>query len=657
MDLIKSTLLLTALAAVSPIAVAQDVNLDGVPFPKVQLPKAAKSAEIIGALGQSLPAMAHWYGETEAGFREWIKRDRSLFADRDGRLGYVCPGAAANGATTTTSTATAASGSYPADQTFLLHSRPTATKKLYLDCNGHTTTGTSWNSSYTAGASFTTPPFDMDGVNTSFSATELDTIQRIWQRVVEDYAIYDVDVTTEDPGVEALRKSTSTDAAYGVRVCIGGSSYDWFKAGAGGVAYVGSFNWNSDTPCYVFTAQLGNGNEKYTAEAISHEVGHTLGLKHDGQTNGTEYYQGHSNWAPIMGVGYYKEVTQFSKGEYPLANNLQDDLIVIQNYGLIRLADDVGDSILNATVLTGTSLSASGLITTRTDADLFKFTTGAGTVSFATGSVSPSPNLDMLLSIYDGAGNLVTFANTASMTGALTTTLAAGTYYLALDGTAPGDPLTAYNDYDSLGQYTLTGTVQTTGNQPPLAVASATPTTGTAPLVVVFSSNGSYDADGTISSFNWDFGDGSAQSTEASPTHTYSAVGTYVASLVVFDDGGLSSSATVTINVSAESVKVFVGAIAMSKSATPAGTQAQALVTVKNSSGAVVPSATVSGTWTGLATGNVTGTTNSAGQIAFATKRVKGTGTFTFTIKGITASGSTYDATQNTVTSASISTP
>jgi hypothetical protein len=33
-------------------------------------------------------------------------------------------------------------------------------------------------------------------------------------------------------------------------------AYDWFGAGAGGVAYVGSFNWNSDTPTFVFDDQL-----------------------------------------------------------------------------------------------------------------------------------------------------------------------------------------------------------------------------------------------------------------------------------------------------------------------------------------------------------------------------------------------------------------
>ena len=46
-------------------------------------------------------------------------------------------------------------------------------------------------------------------------------------------------------------------------------------------------------------------------EAASHEAGHNLGLSHDG-TRKTGYYAGHGDWAPIMGVGYYREVSQWS---------------------------------------------------------------------------------------------------------------------------------------------------------------------------------------------------------------------------------------------------------------------------------------------------------------------------------------------------------
>ena len=278
----------------------------------------------------------------------------------------------------------------PLDQTFRLHSRPGALRKIYLDFNGHTTTGALWNQNYTGGANIVTPPFDIDGNPASFSTTELERIQYIWQRVVEDYAPFDVDVTTEDPGVEGLRKTTSTDLAYGTRVVIGGSSYDWFGAGAGGVAYIGRFNWSSDTPCFVWPAQLGAGNEKYVAEAISHEAGHTVALYHDGKTDGTAYYSGHGDWAPIMGVGYYKSIVQWSKGEYSLANNTQDDLAVIQSYVPYR-PDDHGNWIGAATILTGPTLQAQGVIERNTDVDVFGFVTGAGVISLSVATDPRSP--------------------------------------------------------------------------------------------------------------------------------------------------------------------------------------------------------------------------------------------------------------------------
>lgn len=54
-----------------------------------------------------------------------------------------------------------------------------------------------------------------------------------------------------------------------------------YGAGAGGVAYVGVWGntYNGGhyyQPAYVFTQQLGNGAPKYTAEAISHEIGHNM---------------------------------------------------------------------------------------------------------------------------------------------------------------------------------------------------------------------------------------------------------------------------------------------------------------------------------------------------------------------------------------------
>jgi len=74
-------------------------------------------------------------------------------------------------------------------------------------------------------------------------------------------------------------------------------------------------------------------------------------------------------------------------------------------------------------------------------------------------------------------------------------------------------------------------------NQPPVAVAHASPTSGPAPLTVHFDSSGSYDPDGRITNLRWDFGDGET-SYELNPTHTYSIPGTYQVLLAVRDDNG-----------------------------------------------------------------------------------------------------------------------
>jgi hypothetical protein len=275
---------------------------------------------------------------------------------------------------------------FPLDQTFQLHSDPGASKVIYLDFDGHTTTGTSWNN-YTGGAAIVTPAFSTDG-DSSFSDIELERIQYIWQRVAEDYNPFNVDVTTQNPGSSGIIKSSTGDSHYGIRVCIGGDS-SWYPGAAiGGVAMMYGFGPHSDTPCFVFSDNLGmsdHGNEKYVAEAISHEAGHTLGLTHDGVSGGVEYYEGQGGWAPIMGVGYKKELTQWSKGEYAGANNHQDDLATITgstgNFGY--RVDDHGGTIASATglaVAADMNVSGSGIIERTTDVDFFSFTTGPGLV-------------------------------------------------------------------------------------------------------------------------------------------------------------------------------------------------------------------------------------------------------------------------------------
>ena len=91
-------------------------------------------------------------------------------------------------------------------------------------------------------------------------------------------------------------------------------------------------------------------------------------------------------------------------------------------------------------------------------------------------------------------------------------------------------------------------------NRPPVVVASATPTTGSVPLNVSFSSAGSNDPEGQPITYSWDFGDGSPLSTVANPSHTYTKAGPYSARLTVSD--GVTTSVSTPIAIQAGSAPV-----------------------------------------------------------------------------------------------------
>ncbi len=120
-------------------------------------------------------------------------------------------------------------------------------------------------------------------------------------------------------------------------------------------------------------------------------------------------------------------------------------------------------------------------------------------------------------------------------------------------------------------------------NRPPVAVALASASAGTAPLTVNFSSAGSTDLDGSIVSYAWDFGDGQT-SIAANPSHTY-AVGSYAARLTVTDNlGATSTSAPIPITVIAPPPPVPT-ALTLAKSAVSGGNSTTATVTVSSNVG------------------------------------------------------------------------
>jgi PKD repeat protein len=447
-----------------------------------------------------------------------------------------------------------------------------------------------------------------------------------------------------------------------------------------------------------------------------------------------------------MGVGYYKSVSQWSKGEYPGANNQQDDLAIIQNYGAPVIADDHGNANSSATVLSGSNVSASGVITTRSDLDVFQFSTDSGTVTI---NVNPAPrgaDLDIQAKISDAQGNILATSTPAGLSASFNQFLSTGVYYLTIEGVGAGDLTTGYSDYASIGQYSITGTLIAGGTalQPPVASVSANPTFGTtpltvsfssvnsrdadgtlvgynwnfgdgtsstnpnpvhvynsagtftavltvtdnsgltgtasviitaaqaanqlpvavavanttsgyAPLAINFSSQGSYDPDGTIASYAWNFGDGTA-SNQANPSHTYSTAGNYTATLTVTDNRGATNSSGIVINVQqlASTGVIFVNSISVSLVSSTRGTSARAVVTVYNNNGYPSPNATVTGIWSDLTKSNFTGITDANGQLVITSNPSKKRGTFTLTVTNVSSSGYTYNPNWNAATSASI---
>lgn len=85
------------------------------------------------------------------------------------------------------------------------------------------------------------------------------------------------------------------------------------------------------------------------------------------------------------------------------------------------------------------------------------------------------------------------------------------------------------------------------GNRAPNAKLSATPSNGSAPLTVTFSSDGSSDPDQDALTYSWDFGDGTT-STDQNPTKTFASNGTYTVTLTV-SDGSKNHQATQKITV------------------------------------------------------------------------------------------------------------
>lgn len=329
-------------------------------------------------------------------------------------------------------------------------SLPNAPVSIYLDFNGHFQP--QWGSEFT---NINSPVFDRDGDPSSFNNVEKDAIEKIWAQVSEDYAPFQVNVTTVKP-------SSFADGV-GLRVVIGGD--DAWRSGrpgfAGGTSLPGSFTSSSADPNVVYTFPNSlSRNSKYIADNVSHEAGHAFGLVHQARYNNRgELIEGYhtgsaaTETAPIMGSPYYATRALWWSGT-PIQrpNGNQDDLAVLSKVLSYR-ADDHGDTRGSASLFTvsGNQLSVSGIITKTSDVDVFKIDAAAGSVTV--NLVLPANNnLHGKIKLSDNTGRTLVEVDPPGVNdfnATLTAQVTAGTYFVTV---------ASHGGYGDIGQYSLTGT-------------------------------------------------------------------------------------------------------------------------------------------------------------------------------------------------------
>ncbi len=343
-----------------------------------------------------------------------------------------------------------------------LNSLAGAPVEVYLDFDGHVETDAGWRN-LNGGNDVITPPYDTDGDRSNLTDAEADEIFAIWSQVAEDYAPFNVNVTTVDPGTYNNFET--------ILVSVGGDG-QWFQNGsAGGVAFLNSFSNSASNTAYAFSeVQRTVFN---TAMTISHESGHTFGLRHHSQfdANGTkqqEYHPGNGQYGPIMGAPFGNERAIWDNGP---ANttvlDLQDDMLTLtraSNRTFKFRTDEHGDNRDNTATRPdfddNGNISVTSTLETHTDVDVFLVETDDGPISFTAstldlrsqyGTRTPGANLDVVLRLYDSAGNLLVESRpTDSFSASLNYQATEGSYYVEV---------ASENLYGSAGQYDLDGTI------------------------------------------------------------------------------------------------------------------------------------------------------------------------------------------------------
>lgn len=315
------------------------------------------------------------------------------------------------------------------------------------------------------------PAYDSDGDLSGFSQTELDEMQQIWARVAEDFAPFDVNVTTIRPANLNDREA--------MEIIIGGDGDIYNDPTLPSVSLLNAFS-DSAIPNTALTfaqnIQQGAGTDaQHIAFRASAAAATMLGLAAHPQYSGggallNAEDPGNTEVGPILGapLGSLRDIW-VNAADPTGSNNFQSDLDIITDgttNGILFRVDDHQNTIGGATRMSigPDDDEISGIIETNDDVDVFRFSTldAAAVISVKgldlstqfPGVTNPGSNLDPVLELLDATGVVLETHDAAafngspnSLTATITRNLPAGTYFIRISNRS---------EYGNLGEYTVT---------------------------------------------------------------------------------------------------------------------------------------------------------------------------------------------------------
>lgn len=303
-----------------------------------------------------------------------------------------------------------------------LSSLPGATHTLYLDFDGHFQA--SWNrtdsdQTYT---NINVGEFNIDGT-AGISTSEESAIRKIWETVADDYAPFNVNVTTVAPAGTAnflrvvMAGTSNATLLNSLGTTVNIPTRDVFisddngtMVDTSGYASVGSYSDAEPNVVFVFARYMSTWGTTDTegryrdlrliiATTASHEAGHAYGLEHHG-----DYDTGTSLITPIMGANTQGDRSLWST--YTVGSTTVDSKAHLASL-LGARPDEFGGSLYSASQfpmgyspIYGVTGTARGVIGTTSDLDLFRLTTSAKNTYQFSVTVPQFGNLDAQIVLY-----------------------------------------------------------------------------------------------------------------------------------------------------------------------------------------------------------------------------------------------------------------